>query len=393
VEAAEEDSPAHHQHTTTTNTMTTTPQPPPPPPSRVPTHQGGRRRQKKARRTTSMTTTPTPTSTPTLGTHTTIPRMKTKETPPPPTREEQANNPDMTSTTQPNNMPVSNNVPGVNTKINTIKLNKIKIVSNNIRKGIEDKIECLNNPAFTQLADIIMLQEVNLWSTAAKWHEDAIDGYSGYFGLQTKPQITCKTSHLLLSEEEKKEHTNCLKPKPKNGVAIFIKNSLKQNFSIKQGNTDPEGRVLIVTLKNKNDHITLVNIYAPADTTKNRRVFYRDLSNIIKNHTKKKTTLIIGGDTNSIWRKKDTNSKKKGNQDYTIREFGETNDLTDIYIHKSNKYEHTWRQIQEGHSVAKRLDSFYTTHENLHRIDSCNITHTKHIPSDHKAVQITLSLN
>ena len=273
---------------------------------------------------------------------------------------------------------------------NIVNRQHVKILTNNIRKAFEDKISYLNKLEYTELADVILLQEVNIWKGQENQYKEVIDGYEGYFSLSEKP-TPCGHSHLMLSKEERKLHKKCISPTPRNGVAIFIKKGISQGFIIKTSYKDNKGRVLVLTLKNKNDHITIMNIYAPSNSTNERLTFYRKLTTVINNHVKDRTTLVLGGDTNSVWRWKDTSNKTVTNLDFTIRDFCELNKMEDAYVHKANVGGYTWKSSSS--KTQKRLDSFYVKGKDLERVQSCRIIGEMIVPSDHKAVQIIVTLN
>lgn len=278
--------------------------------------------------------------------------------------------------------------PAINSPPNKIVKKEICMVTNNIRKAFDEKLINLNKKEYLEGVDIINLQEVNIWKSQENYYTKSINGYIGYFNTLEKPK-PCPHSHLALGEEEKLAHKNCINPYPRNGVATFIREELANNFKIKKAATDNEGRTLILNLKNKEDNFTIVNVYAPAENKSKREEYFRKLRNLIKNHTKKGTIIMVGGDMNSVWRRKDTNANKE-NLDYSIREFGETCGLIDVYVEKIGKKEYTW--TAPNGSTKKRLDSFYMREEDLNRVGGIEIIKEKIVPSDHKAIKMTITL-
>ena len=277
--------------------------------------------------------------------------------------------------------------PQENSPINK-ELKHVTFKTNNIRKVFDEKIVNLNKPEYLKDIDIISLQEVNIWKNQENNYKDSVSGYTGIFNTLEKPK-PCNHTHLLLSKEEKELHKNCISPFPKNGVAVFIREELAQNFKIKVAAKDNQGRILIINMTNKEDRISIVNVYAPADTTTNREEFFRELGALIKNHVKKESTVIIMGDVNSVWRKSDTNARTE-RLDYSVRNFGEANGFTDVYVEKIDKIEYTWDAGAER--TKKRLDSFYMKPEDLDKVDEIKILKEKLIPSDHNAVTLKIKL-
>lgn len=270
----------------------------------------------------------------------------------------------------------------------SVNIKKVKVVTNNIRKGFEDKVESLNKLEYTELADIILLQEVNGWKEQEEGYKEVVGGYEGYFNLSKKPK-PCGQSHLMLTKEEKKAHKKCLSPTPKNGVAIFVRKGFSQAFKVKVAYNDGKGRILILVLKNGSDHLSFVNVYAPSNSTNERLKFFRELSNILQNHVNKKSTIIMGGDVNSVWRWKDTSNREATNLDFSIRNFCELNRLTDAYVNKGNGG-YTW--TSSSSKTRKRLDSFYLKYGDMDKVESCKIIEQNIVNSDHKAVQIVVTL-
>lgn len=91
-----------------------------------------------------------------------------------------------------------------NSQINT-KLKKINIITQNIRKGFEEKIVNLSKLNTLNKVDILIVQEVNLWESQAGGYKKGIKGYEGFYNVLIRPK-PCNHCHLGLTEEQKKVH-------------------------------------------------------------------------------------------------------------------------------------------------------------------------------------------
>src|ERR1700729_1479259 len=218
--------------------------------------------------------------------------------------------------------------------------NQISIISININ-GLKTKIHHIINLIYQYKTDFIFLQETHV-DTDFKAHK-----YLTKLGLR----------HACFSLAR---HA---------GVGIL---QTSDNWDIIHKNTDREGRVAIIQVKNKNDinpeEHTLVNIYAPVNRTK--QPFFFDKLTDTLNQQYKHQKLIVGGDFNCVLNILDStrgtidtrarkNNKKK-TQINILQNILEEHNLFDPYRQKYPSGRDT-THTDQIHTPAgsRRLDKFY----------------------------------
>src|SRR6202042_1980914 len=217
--------------------------------------------------------------------------------------------------------------------------NKISIISINIH-GLKTKIQHIVDLIHKYKTDFIFLQETHV-DTDFKAHK-----YLTKLGLR----------HACFSLAR---HA---------GVGIL---QTSDNWDIIHKNTDREGRVAIIQVKNKNDinpeEHTLVNIYAPVNRTKQPFFFYKLTDTL--NQQYKHQKLIVGGDFNCVLNILDStrgtvNAKARDNtqktQEHILQNILDEHHLIDSYRQKyPNGRETTYTNKKNTPAGSRRLDKFY----------------------------------
>ena len=176
------------------------------------------------------------------------------------------------------------------------------------------------------------------------------------------------------------------------GVAILFNPRL--NYTLLNTHSDATGRILALHIKLDDQHINLVNIYAPSTDT-NRRAFYSEIEHFLStNHDN-----IIGGDFNSIT---DPRIDKEGGnptpRQYATQLLNDVTsrfDLVDIWQQRHpNAREFTWtgRNTRNNNSLIRtRIDKFYTAQTLNPQITTTSIVTYPH--SDHDLIHLTLDFD
>ena len=114
------------------------------------------------------------------------------------------------------------------------------------------------------------------------------------------------------------------------GVMILVNPRYK--LEVIKSCKDKNGRFIILDTKLDNQHLALVNIYTPNDTSQQIK-FFQELNKTLTNYAD--NNLIIGGDFNCALMPKDRKSVKQAtNKHMVIKEIGNLCshfDLTDIW--------------------------------------------------------------
>ena len=155
-------------------------------------------------------------------------------------------------------------------------------------------------------------------------------------------------------------------------------------FQIEKQIVDKNGRYIILDGTFADNHIVLVNIYAPNDV--NQQVaFFKELENRLQEYSEE--TIIIGGDFNCTLSELD---KKGGNQNSrklpVVREIDKLcnlYDLNDIWRQRNpNETQFTWRN--KSFKIQCRLDYFLNSKKLNDLTDKCKILYAPE--TDHSAI-------
>ena len=158
----------------------------------------------------------------------------------------------------------------------------------------------------------------------------------------------------------------------------------KLNFQIEKQIVGKNGRYIILDGTFADNHIVLVNIYAPNDV--NQQVsFFKELENRLQEYSEE--TIIIGGDFNCTLSELD---KKGGNPNSrklpVVREIDKLcnlYDLNDIWRQRNpNETQFTWRN--KSFKIQCRLDYFLISKKLNDLIEKCKILYAPE--TDHSAV-------
>ena len=151
---------------------------------------------------------------------------------------------------------------------------------------------------------------------------------------------------------------------------------------------DKNERFIILETKLDNQHLVLVNIYAPNDTSQQIK-FFQELNKTLTNYAD--DNLIIGGDFNCALTPKDRKSVKQAtNKHMVIKEIGNLCshfDLTDIW-HQLNPQTSSFTWHDKAFKTQSRLDFFLITPDLVNTTKECNIMHTPF--SDHSSIMLNL---
>lgn len=200
-------------------------------------------------------------------------------------------------------------------------------------------------------------------------------------------------THLPQQEHEKLKRFgfrnglySSYKTSQKRGVAILIANAVQ--FECHKEVKDKEGRYVLVKGKLENKVVTLINVYAPPESTK---CFFKNLFDIIALETE--GILICGGDFNVVMNHNfDTTSFKKNKTHLTKFITTSVQEMGPIDV---------WRELQPlardythysvPHSIYSRIDYFLMSIGESHRVTGCKIGVAD--VSDHNTISLTIHLN
>lgn len=172
----------------------------------------------------------------------------------------------------------------------------------------------------------------------------------------------------------------------KRGVAILLSNKL--HFQLTAQIKDKEGRYILVKGKIDHKEVTLFNVYMPPG---HDRSFIKKMFNLLA--LESSGTLICGGDLNIQLQPKldSSNLHKRRNRNSVymrkmLREFG----VIDIWrdLHPTEKH---FTYYSPCHAEYSRLDYFFISAADRHRISKCKIG-VRDV-SDHSGVYLSLHLN
>ena len=170
------------------------------------------------------------------------------------------------------------------------------------------------------------------------------------------------------------------------GVMILVNPRYK--LEVIKSCKDKNGRFIILETKLDNQHLVLVNIYAPNDTSQQIK-FFQELNKTLTNYAD--NNLIIGGDFNCALTPKDRKSVKRAtNKHMVIKEIGNLCshfDLTDIW-RQLNPQTSSFTWHDKAFKTQSRLDFFLITPDLVNTAKECNIVHTPF--SDHSSVMLNL---
>ena len=183
------------------------------------------------------------------------------------------------------------------------------------------------------------------------------------------------------------------------GTAVLVKKTAE--FKVIETQLLHEGRTIISDIDMGCDEFKktiIVNIYAPADGSRERLSYFEKLDKAIETkilNSGDSVKLILTGDFNCVTNQKDKSSvfdlaKDKSSQ--TLLNLMSKYGLTDAWRKiKKKKKQYTWRQIDknnENRNVACRLDRWLVHDPLIANVHKCNILPS--VISDHLPVVIRL---
>lgn len=200
-------------------------------------------------------------------------------------------------------------------------------------------------------------------------------------------------THLPQQEHEKLKRFgfrntfySSYRPSQKRGVAILITNAVQ--FECLKEVRDNEGRFVLIKGKLENSMVTMINVYAPPESTK---CFFKTLFDTIAIETE--GILICGGDFNVVMNHNlDTTSPKRSKKHLTkfintsVQEMG----LIDVW-RELHPVERDYTHYSVPHSVYSRTDYVLINISEIHRVTECKIGVAD--ISDHSGISLTVHLN
>ena len=218
--------------------------------------------------------------------------------------------------------------------------------------------------------------------------------YRKYIVKKNAGDVTAVLTYLSTEEHEKLKrfgynntfYSTYHKQNKRRGVAILITNTTK--FELEKEVCDKEGRLIMVKGKLEGQRTTLVNVYAPPDCKKS---FFELLFDLINEELE--GILICGGDFNMVMNyNRDTTSTKKTRTWLNRYMNTQLVDLGIVDVWRDlHPLERDYTHYSEPHKIHSRLDYFFTTKGDMHRLEECKIGVAD--LSDHNAVHMTINLN
>jgi exonuclease III len=276
----------------------------------------------------------------------------------------------------------------------------LRIATQNIQKGVDDKIMQLANALSKLEIDILLTQEWGGWQNEETRYKKIVTGYTNFCSFKAKKGFKHdNVSMLAMSIVERNKHRKKNTNKRKRGTTILIKDNLINQLNINEIKTNKDGEIEIIEMTIDKEKTIIINIHAePNRDQKKKDKFYKKLETIIDNNLNKEANIIIGGDANSVWKDEDTSNIEKEGLDKSIHDFCKKRGYTDL-MHKHRKRKipekedtnegtekrknetHTWERESSG--LTKRLDSFWGKKSNTERTLGAYTLHDEWITSDH----------
>ena len=148
-------------------------------------------------------------------------------------------------------------------------------------------------------------------------------------------------------------------------------------------------RILVISCIKNAETFIICNVYSPSDSEVNKRLFYKQISGVIKDlNLAVNSSLILAGDFNTA--AKIDNISGTDHNTRTISEF--TNLATELELYDTwrtmnlNAKEDSWSRWDSKNKIltARRLDYVFTTHNLLEKAIDCEIISVP--KTDHRAV-------
>ena len=172
------------------------------------------------------------------------------------------------------------------------------------------------------------------------------------------------------------------------GVVAWIPGDSSLTGLVETVTTDTvEGRWALMRINSKNEHIHLLNIYAPSKSVAHRELFYGDMKVRFNDYS----NLIIAGDFNFVSRAIDflgVNGPREPTPHPIAEEWLDELEVIDTFAHElPDAVVSTFRHRDENLMCWKRLDRFYAHYSMLEKISHVDSLSCPDI-SDHDPVMI-----
>lgn len=204
--------------------------------------------------------------------------------------------------------------------------------------------------------------------------------------------IFMQETHLSQQEHEKLKrfgfkntYYNSYEHSHRRGIAILVANKFK--FELYKEIKEKDGRYLIVKGKIEEELITLVNVYAPPDTSK---LFFKSLMDVIV--LEAEGICICGGDFNVVLNHHldTTNSKRNGSKiSKLINTAWDDIGYCDVWRH-INPTLKNYTHYSAPHRTYSRIDYFFMPKNDCYRVKDCSIGVAE--VSDHSALYLTVQI-
>lgn len=266
---------------------------------------------------------------------------------------------------------------------------KLKIISQNINRGIFNKNHLINNLLCENNVDIFTIQEVGIPKSLSTTLESKFKNYKVFHNLYNddgySPPRTSKLGARYLPNKTPVRY--------KWGTLTILSKELGE-YATAVPTPSANGRLNTVRINKPGlTELFIVNFYAPADDRTKNEKFLR----LLKKHVNElygkspNAAVVLCGDANSIISELDSNNNN--NQNYNCNmlvnhEF--TFDLLRLHHPTAEKYTHY--QSHLGNTYKKRIDFILSSPNLASLCTSCDIGTKNEIHSDHRAVLAEFSI-
>ncbi len=301
--------------------------------------------------------------------------------------------------------------PNIEKSVDNNSVGNIKIATQNIRGGIEGKINLIREWMQKDEIDICVITETK-FPTDKEDMKQSLQEAFGNEGDVLINGLTAKECSTKLKEkkikkinkirginnEEKKRRIAELapeKPHAQGGILLVIGNRVSKYMKGK-GTIEKDHRTISITLAFPKKVIQIHGMYGPSDGGKEREIFWKEWKDkIIAEDEEEENERIIIGDMNAYrW---DTDAKHQNSALHTpskaFCELFEDIQIVDSYsIKHQGKFKPTFTQLKNGEAhYEARLDAALVSQTLIDTIEKCKIKETNlSATSDHKAVILEL---
>ncbi len=216
------------------------------------------------------------------------------------------------------------------------KRGTLRIGSINLQKGIENKLMEIEKALEEKRIDILLTQEWGGWTTEESKYGRCINGYKNFMSFKTPVETKRdNVSELAMTKRERHEYRKKLnrKRRRKRGTTILVREGIINKMNINEVKIRKDGEIMAIELNIDKEKWIIINIHAEPEKKRGKKEnFYKKIEKILDNNIGE-AKVIIGGDANSVWDKKDTSNKNE-EVDTSIRKWCEKREMIDIMKEK-----------------------------------------------------------